>query len=82
MIEPTESETRETLDEFVAAVRAILAEARESAESVKSAPRRTRVSRLDEVHAWRHLRLRWKPPAPTDEATTTAGEEPRHDPAV
>ena len=81
MIEPTESETRETLDEFVAAVRAILAEARESADSVKSAPRRTRVSRLDEVHAWRHLRLRWKPPAPTNEATTP-GEEPRHDPAV
>jgi glycine dehydrogenase subunit 2 len=81
MIEPTESETRETLDEFIAAVRAILAEARENADSVKSAPRRTRVSRLDEVHAWRHLRLRWKP-APATHEPAAATEEPRRNPAV
>jgi glycine dehydrogenase subunit 2 len=61
MIEPTESETRETLDEFVAAVRSIVAEARERPERVKSAPHRTRVSRLDEVRAARQPRLRWKP---------------------
>jgi glycine cleavage system P protein (glycine dehydrogenase) subunit 2 len=60
MIEPTESETRETLDEFVAAVRSIVAEARENPERVKGAPHRTRVSRLDEVRAARHPRLRWR----------------------
>jgi glycine dehydrogenase subunit 2 len=61
MIEPTESETRETLDEFVEAVRAIVAETRERPERVKSAPHRTRVSRLDEVRAARQPRLRWRP---------------------
>jgi len=60
MIEPTESETRETLDEFIAAVKSIVAEARENPEHVKGAPHRTRVSRLDEVRAARQPRLRWK----------------------
>src|SRR5262249_45478881 len=60
MIEPTESETRETLDEFAAAVRAIVAEAREGPQRLKSAPHRTRVSRLDEVRAARQPRLRWR----------------------
>ncbi len=64
MIEPTETETRETLDEFAAAVRAIVAEAREDPERVKSAPHRTRVSRLDEVRAARQPRLRWRRTAP------------------
>jgi glycine dehydrogenase subunit 2 len=63
MIEPTESETRETLDEFVTAVEAILAEARERPDHVKGAPHRTRVSRLDEVRAARQPRLRWRRPA-------------------
>jgi glycine cleavage system P protein (glycine dehydrogenase) subunit 2 len=60
MIEPTESETRETLDEFVAAVEAIVGEARERPERVKNAPHRTRVSRLDEVRAARQPKLRWE----------------------
>jgi glycine dehydrogenase subunit 2 len=60
MIEPTESETLETLDEFIAAMRAILAEAQDSPERLKGAPERTRVSRLDEVRAARHPRLRWR----------------------
>jgi len=60
MIEPTESETRETLDEFIAAVEAIVGEAREHPERVKSAPHRTRVSRLDEVRAARQPKLRWR----------------------
>jgi glycine dehydrogenase subunit 2 len=61
MIEPTESETRETLDEFIAAVKSIVAEAREDPERVKSAPHTTRVSRLDEVRAARQPRLRFTP---------------------
>ena len=60
MIEPTESENRETLDEFIHAVRTIVGEARENPELVKNAPHRTRVSRLDEVRAARQPRLRWK----------------------
>jgi len=63
MIEPTESESRETLDEFVAAMKKILKEAREQPELVKTAPHHTRVSRLDEVRAARQPRLRWRRPA-------------------
>jgi glycine dehydrogenase subunit 2 len=61
MIEPTESESRETLDEFIAAMHTIVAEAREDAERLKAAPHLTRVSRLDEVRAARHPVLRWRP---------------------
>ncbi|HSN98110.1 MAG TPA: aminomethyl-transferring glycine dehydrogenase subunit GcvPB, partial [Candidatus Nanopelagicales bacterium] len=59
MIEPTETETRETLDEFVAAMVAILREARETPELVKQAPHGTVVGRLDEAKAARQPRLRW-----------------------
>jgi len=61
MIEPTESESREELDLFVEAMRAIAREAEESPELVRSAPHSTRVSRLDEVQAARKPVLRWKP---------------------
>ena len=62
MIEPTETETKQTLDEFVVALRAILAEARSEPDLVKAAPHRTRVGRLDEARAARKPRLRWSPP--------------------
>jgi glycine dehydrogenase subunit 2 len=61
MIEPTETETRETLDEFVDAMLAILKEARETPELVKTAPHNTFVGRLDEARAARQPRLRWTP---------------------
>ena len=51
MIEPTETESKETLDEFVAAMTRIAKEARENPEALKSAPRNTPVRRLDEVTA-------------------------------
>jgi glycine dehydrogenase subunit 2 len=60
MIEPTESESLEELDLFIAAMRAIAREAEESPELVKSAPHSTRVSRLDEVRAARNPILRWR----------------------
>jgi glycine dehydrogenase subunit 2 len=63
MIEPTETESRETLDEFVAAMRAIAREARENPETVRDAPHSTRVGRLDETRAARRPVLRWRPPA-------------------
>jgi glycine dehydrogenase subunit 2 len=59
MIEPTETETRETLDEFVGAMLAILREARENPELVKQAPHNTVVGRMDEARAARQPRLRW-----------------------
>ncbi|MBI4702067.1 MAG: aminomethyl-transferring glycine dehydrogenase subunit GcvPB [Deltaproteobacteria bacterium] len=59
MIEPTETETKQTLDEFAAALLAILEEAHRSPDRVKGAPQLTRVSRLDEAGAARKPRLRW-----------------------
>jgi len=59
MIEPTESESLEGLDRFVASLEAITREAREDPETVKSAPHHTRHSRLDETRAARKPVLRW-----------------------
>ncbi len=60
MIEPTESESVEELDLFIAAMRSIAKEVEETPELVKTAPHSTRVSRLDEVTAARKPILRWK----------------------
>jgi glycine dehydrogenase subunit 2 len=60
MIEPTESESREELDLFIAAMRSIAREVEDTPELVKNAPHSTRVSRLDEVTAARKPILRWK----------------------
>ncbi|AUX27695.1 glycine dehydrogenase subunit 2 [Sorangium cellulosum] len=59
MIEPTETETRETLDEFAAAMLSILQEAHETPEVVKQAPHSAVLGRLDEARAARQPRLRW-----------------------
>jgi glycine dehydrogenase subunit 2 len=61
LIEPTETESRETLDAFVTAMKEILAEARADAALVKGAPWTLPVRRLDEVKAARELDLAWKP---------------------
>jgi glycine dehydrogenase subunit 2 len=61
MIEPTESESLEELDLFIAAMRSIAKEVEETPEVVTSAPHSTRVSRLDEVQAARKPILRWRP---------------------
>jgi glycine dehydrogenase subunit 2 len=63
MIEPTESESLEELDLFIAAMRSIAREVEETPELVKTAPHSTRVSRLDEVQAARKPVLRWRPAA-------------------
>jgi glycine dehydrogenase subunit 2 len=57
MIEPTETESKPTLDAFVDAMRAIAAEAQTDPTLVKSAPYSTPVRRLDEVRAARQLVL-------------------------
>jgi len=51
MVEPTETEAKETLDAFAAAMLAIVREARDDPELVKSAPHGRAVGRLDEVKA-------------------------------
>ncbi|MBX5448903.1 aminomethyl-transferring glycine dehydrogenase subunit GcvPB [Thermogemmatispora sp.] len=61
MIEPTETETRETLDYFVKVMRQIAHEARTNPEIVKTAPHTTPVGRLDQALAARRPNLRWRP---------------------
>jgi glycine dehydrogenase subunit 2 len=60
LIEPTETESRETLDAFVEAMRRIVAEARSDPEILHSAPHDSPVRRLDETTAARQPNLRWK----------------------
>jgi glycine dehydrogenase subunit 2 len=59
MIEPTETESLETLDAFIAAMQQIAMEAEKDPETVLGAPRTTPVGRLDEVGAARRPNLRW-----------------------
>jgi glycine cleavage system P protein (glycine dehydrogenase) subunit 2 len=61
MIEPTETETRETLDAFAEAMIAISREAKENPAMVKTSPHTTPVGRLDEARAARKPVLRWSP---------------------
>jgi glycine dehydrogenase subunit 2 len=61
LIEPTESESRETLDAFVDAMIAIADESREDPERQKAAPYSTPVRRLDDVRAAKQLDLAYKP---------------------
>src|SRR5512133_747954 len=61
MIEPTETESKETLDRFVEAMKAIAAEAKTDPEAVKAAPTRPVRARLDETRAARKPVLRWRP---------------------
>jgi glycine dehydrogenase subunit 2 len=59
MVEPTETESKETLDGLAAALRQIAAEAHSDPELLHDAPTTTPVRRLDEALAARHIRLRW-----------------------
>ena len=60
MIEPTETESREILDEFCDTMLAIAQEAREAPETLHEAPVRTRIRRLDETAAARNPKLKWE----------------------
>jgi glycine dehydrogenase subunit 2 len=59
MVEPTETERRETLDAFAEALEQIAREVRENPEVVQTAPHKTPVGRLDEAKAARELKVRW-----------------------
>jgi glycine dehydrogenase subunit 2 len=60
MIEPTESESKETIDAFCDAMLAIAEEAERSSEPAREAPHHTPVRRLDEATAARKPVLRWR----------------------
>jgi glycine dehydrogenase subunit 2 len=61
MVEPTETESKETIDGLAAALNQIAEEAATNPELLKSAPTSTPVRRPDEARAARDLKLRWRP---------------------
>jgi glycine dehydrogenase subunit 2 len=63
MIEPTETESIETIDAFIAAMEKIAKEAEENPQVIKDAPHTAPVRRLDEALAARNLDLSWSPRA-------------------
>jgi len=63
MIEPTETESKETIDRFVEVMERIYDEALNEPETVKGAPQSLRLKRVDEAQAARHPVLRWQPKA-------------------
>ena len=59
MIEPTENESRETLDAFIDVMRTIAQEAHDNPELVKGAPHNTPIGRVDDVEAAKHPVVIW-----------------------
>ena len=60
MIEPTETESKETLDDFIDVMKKIAVEAAETPDLLKTAPHNTPISRPDEVRAARHTILKFQ----------------------
>ncbi|MBR6494657.1 MAG: aminomethyl-transferring glycine dehydrogenase subunit GcvPB, partial [Prevotella sp.] len=60
MIEPTENESKETLDAFIAVMRRIAEEAKKDPELVKTAPHNTPIGRVDDVLAAKHPIVTWR----------------------
>ena len=60
MIEPTETESKETIDRFIQAMQEIAELAEKDAERFHDAPVLSKVSRPDEARAARQPKLRWK----------------------
>jgi glycine dehydrogenase subunit 2 len=59
MIEPTETESKESLDGFIGAMQTIAKQAEENPAELKNRPNTTPVRRLDEVKANRELNVKW-----------------------
>lgn len=76
MIEPTETESKETLDEFINAMRAIAREADDNPEVLHTAPHHTPVRRLDEGQAARKPDLHWKMPPEPQTLLLNSHEQP------
>jgi glycine dehydrogenase subunit 2 len=81
MIEPTETETKETLDAFVDAMLEITREAAEEPETIKAAPHDRPVGRLDEVKAAKRAVVRYQfedhPDLSAEPAAPAAADAPR-----
>jgi glycine dehydrogenase subunit 2 len=81
MIEPTETETKETLDAFADAMLAIAREAAEQPELLKEAPHNRPVRRLDEVKAAKRAIVRYQfedhPDLAAEPTAPTAAEAPK-----
>ncbi len=60
MIEPTENESKDTIDGFIAVMRQIAEEARTAPDEVKSAPHNTPIGRVDDVLAAKHPLVTWR----------------------
>jgi glycine dehydrogenase subunit 2 len=60
MVEPTETEDKQTLDRYAAALHAIVRESEESPATVTTAPHETLIGRIDEARAARQPDLRWR----------------------
>ena len=60
MIEPTETESKKTLDEFIDVMKKIALEARDQRELLKTAPHHTPVRRLDDVKAVKEPKFTYK----------------------
>ena len=60
MIEPTENETKETIDAFIGVMREIAREAKDEPETVKGAPHDTPIGRVDDVLAAKHPVLKFQ----------------------
>jgi glycine dehydrogenase subunit 2 len=82
MIEPTETESKASLDGFVAAVEQIFQEIERDPEILKTAPHEAPVGRLDEVRAARQPELRWRPKDSTPIAAEPARTEAVAAPSV
>jgi glycine dehydrogenase subunit 2 len=61
MVEPTETESKETLEHFASVMKEIAEEAKTNADGMHAAPKMTHMSRLDETRAARYPVLRWTP---------------------
>jgi glycine dehydrogenase subunit 2 len=60
MIEPTETESKQTLDAFIEAMKEVARDVEENPEILHTAPHNTPVRRLDDVRAARNPDLRWR----------------------
>ena len=77
MIEPTETESKATLDAFIKAMEQIVEEIARDPEMVRTAPHEAPVGRLDEVRAARQLDLRWRPRAADAAPVAASGTVPK-----
>ena len=68
MIEPTETESKETIDQFIFAMKSIAREAHETPEIFPLSPQMTRLGRLDEARAARRPVMRYRRPEPASPA--------------